>query len=262
MKTYLTQHNNAEPYKVEITDNHVVVYNCQEGDYERNVPDYYQHLVTYNAIRVFIGKSPINNMTSFSGNHGDQYDGNSILIEIDNNTYVYIGHMIYSFTPKPRIVSYVSPIGNNWVPCPFAVDELNNYYLMIEDVILLHADALQKYIADGGDPYDYYYNHYKIVDCGQRYSVPKNPTRFMDITDYFIVDDDGFEQYTFIYHPNTLRNKEWQFPKNRKKDHYIGISNAKTRISLSEKMYWEIMAAFGKIMGFETLQKNNYLIND
>lgn len=246
MKTYLTQDNGSEPFKVEITNNHVVVYNQPR----KNDFDVYQHLITYDAVRVFVGKSPLNDTTAFSGGHGDKYDGNSILLELPNNLYVYIGCSMFSFTPKARIVSYVSPVGNNWVPYPYAVDELNNYYLMIEDVILTNT----KTILDGdAEPYDYYYEHNKIFDYGRRRdSIGINPTRFMNITNYFINDEHGLEQYSFRYHPFTQQQRDWCFREGIK-EHYIDIGNT-TRIPLSEKMYWEIMAAFGKKMGFETLE--------
>jgi len=258
MKTYFTKHNGAEPYKVEITDNHVVVYNCREDDYE---DEYKFQTLTYNAIRVFIG------------GHGDRYDGNSILIEIENNTYVYIGHMIDSFTTKARIVSYLSPMGNSCVPYPYAIDEFNNYYLMIEDVILLNTHALQKYIADGGDPFDYYYSkHWIVTDRSNILNNTQiNPTGFMDIRYYYIDEEDseleplenGFEQnddrlqsYNLSYQPNTIKEHEWYFPKHRKKNHYIVIGNNPNLIPLSEKMYFEIMDAFGRMMGFSTIHKN------
>jgi hypothetical protein len=44
----------------------------------------------------------------------------------------------------------VSPVGNNHVPYPYAVDDRNNVYLMIEDVVL------ESYTMEQ-DPYETYY---------------------------------------------------------------------------------------------------------
>ena len=39
---------------------------------------------------VFIGKSPVNAMTTFSGGHGPRFDGNSILLKREKD-YVFVG---------------------------------------------------------------------------------------------------------------------------------------------------------------------------
>ena len=39
---------------------------------------------------VFIGKSPVNAMTTFSGGHGPRFDGNSVLLKREND-YVFVG---------------------------------------------------------------------------------------------------------------------------------------------------------------------------
>lgn len=81
---------------------------------------------TYNPISIFIGKSSLNDMTNFSGGHGDKYDGNSILLRIGDKTefrYLFIGSDIYEFTTDEIITKYVSSVGNNQVPYPYAESE-------------------------------------------------------------------------------------------------------------------------------------------
>ena len=36
-------------------------------------------------------------MTNFSGGYGPKFDGNSILLQIDSNKYVFVGHNLYEF---------------------------------------------------------------------------------------------------------------------------------------------------------------------
>jgi hypothetical protein len=89
-------------------------------------------------------------MTKFSGGHGAKFDGNSILLEIKKKSYVYIGSEIFAFKTDNDITDYVSPVGNNDVPYPYAIDSEMNYYLMIENVKL-------KILTNQEDPYKYYY---------------------------------------------------------------------------------------------------------
>ena len=71
-------------------------------------------------------------MTKFSGGYGKFFDGNSILLKLSKNKYVYIGSVIYSFTSYNEITTFISPVGNSDVPYPYAIDEKNNYYLLLE----------------------------------------------------------------------------------------------------------------------------------
>lgn len=77
----------------------------------------------YNPLQIFIGKSYLNEMTEFSGGYGDKFDGNSILLKIPSNTkhrYAYIGWEVFEFTTDEPITKYVSSVGNNDVPYPYA----------------------------------------------------------------------------------------------------------------------------------------------
>ena len=71
-------------------------------------------------------------MTKFSLGYGEKFDGNSILLKLSKNKYVYIGSLIYSFNAYNEITTFISPVGNNDVPYPYAIDEKNNYYLLSE----------------------------------------------------------------------------------------------------------------------------------
>lgn len=80
----------------------------------------------YTPITVFIGKSVLNSMTDFSGGYGDKYDGNSILLRVGDNTefrYIFIGLNVVEFTTDEVITKYVSSVGNNQVPYPYAESE-------------------------------------------------------------------------------------------------------------------------------------------
>lgn len=112
-------------------------------------------IATFTPSTIFIGKSPFNPMTEFSGGHGPTFDGNSILLKIDIHNYVFIGEKIYSFTTNHEIVEFISPVGNNDVPYPYAIDTSNNYYFLLgSETGMLPVNDLSYCI----DPYTYYYN--------------------------------------------------------------------------------------------------------
>lgn len=91
---------------------------------------------TYYPMEIFIGKSEKNEMTEFSGGYGDKYDGNSILLRIESDNtndsykYSYIGHNVFEFTTNEPIIKYVSSVGNNCVPYPYA-ESLNWCYCIM-----------------------------------------------------------------------------------------------------------------------------------
>jgi len=154
---YLTHDNGNKPFKVTITK--------QEEDIEQ--PSNGHHIVhvcgrsyehTFIATQLFIGYSPHNNITEFSGGDGPNYDGNSIVIKLMGGEYVYIGESVFSFYTTSPIVRHISPVGSSDVPYPYSVTENGTIYLMIEDIQLLPCLSLTDYLTDPmNDPYSYYY---------------------------------------------------------------------------------------------------------
>jgi hypothetical protein len=61
--------------------------------------------------------------------------GNTILAEVGDGKYLYIGAEIYTFDVPTgdKIVAYKSPIGNNDFPYPVAVGEKNLYFMLMDD---------------------------------------------------------------------------------------------------------------------------------
>jgi len=98
----------------------------------------------YNVENVYIGYSPKTKTTLYSKGYG--IVGSSILLHIKDNNYIWIGNEIYSFTSISKINYFVSPVGNNYVPYPYAYDNDNNIYLFTEHLILINSDAVQTLI--------------------------------------------------------------------------------------------------------------------
>jgi hypothetical protein len=141
-----------------------------------------------NFNKIFIGESPLTAMTLYSGYFGPEFDGNTILLELDENKYMFIGDRVYTFESLAEIVTFLSPIGNNDVPYPYAADVDGNYYLPVANAIVMASGA----IRDAEDKYRYFYDKSLITqDIG--YVEPKQPeATYKNIKAFYIND----EQYT------------------------------------------------------------------
>lgn len=189
-KYYFTHDNGGRPFIVYISSNDVYIYKQPDNIifsnelYDLDVDNpkwrYAQLIKHYPIQQYFIGISPKNAMTKHSGGYGRYFNGNSILIQIDTHLYVYIGSEIYSFIAETTIIRYVSPVGNNDVPYPYAIDKNNNYYLLLENIII-------KDIPKNIDPYTYYYKKQTI---SKAYPISKQNNTFKNITGFYILPID------------------------------------------------------------------------
>lgn len=172
MKTYFIHDNGCRPFKVIIDNsnnkNKITVYQLirnspgGENDYNMDQP-------VLNGIyeKLFIGESNSNKTTRYSGGHGPNFKGNTILFKPLNNEsdaeagvnkYIFIGDTIFSFTALDEIVKYDSTVGNSDVSYPSAMDKSGNIYLLIEDVIISNL-VQRKNLAT---IYDYYYSNNEL----------------------------------------------------------------------------------------------------
>lgn len=100
--------------------------------YHDNKRIYNNLIKSYKPLDIFIGTSEFNEMTNFSGGYGTRWDGNSILLRVGQENefkYVHIGIVVYEFVTDEKITKYVSSVGNNCVPYPYA-ESLNWVYCM------------------------------------------------------------------------------------------------------------------------------------
>jgi hypothetical protein len=151
IEEYIIHNNGDTPFIVKIEGNNVYVYKNEEDR---------QLILSKKPLHIFIGESPKNKITEFPGGYGDEFRGNTILLEntqVNNTTfeYTYIGGKIFTFLAN-KIEKYISSVGNNDVPYPYAIDINNFTYLMIENVVL------KKDLDENGwnghdEPYNCYY---------------------------------------------------------------------------------------------------------
>ena len=140
-KTYFTHYNGGRPYLVYIKKNDVNIYSsldnidaslCSNNDNE-NKWVYVNFVQHFTAKKVFIGESPLIRMTNYSGGHGKQYDGNTILIYMGSNNYIRISNIIEKIYINDEIEKYYSFIGNSDVPYPMAIGKKNIYFFLFPE---------------------------------------------------------------------------------------------------------------------------------
>lgn len=224
MKSYFIHDNGDKPFLVTISNDkkNVFIYK-RKNDFDRpfEKSDYVILVKKYTPQKVWIGVSVKSEMTKFSKGYGAKYNGNTILLQITKKKYIFIGNYIGEFTTNIEIISYYSPIGNNDVPYPYAIDKENKYYLLGENIILQKSPKNK-------NPYYYYYDNNNLIY-----------QKFEGIEEFYI---DG-NKYMLTYSPNTKHiNKRIEIVKNGNK------------ITLSKKMYKNLMKRFGKKWGFLLLK--------
>lgn len=228
MKEYFIHDNGGRPFKVHINKNINVYKYLDIDDYSKKPVLFIKDFINF-----FIGKSPLNSITESSGGFGKDFDGNTILVHTKEDEYIYIGESIFKFYSFSPIIDYVSPVGNNDVPYPYAIDKEGNYYLMIEDIVINKT-------IDGDDPYDYYYNM----------DIKPDNIKGKKIK-YFMI---GEEIYNFSYysrpHKDYDRISRWDnFGDGMK---YILEDNKEYKIDRKE--YINIMKKIGKDKGLRYLK--------
>ena len=161
MDIFTMRYNFENKYLVVIVDSIVYVY-------KNKICKFNPPLFTFQAKNVFIGKSKVCPMNEFSGssNNSSEFDGNTLLVECENNEYVYIsGLEITKFKIDDKFIDYISLMGNNMIPHAILIGEKNTYFLYhrykfiendkIEENTLLNATN------NSLDPYDYH-----LEKCG------------------------------------------------------------------------------------------------
>ena len=117
MDIFMIQYNYQSKYLV-IIDGNVYAYKYEKCKFD-------QPFLSFQPKHIFIGKSKICPTTEFSGaNNSHDYDGNTLLLEFEDNEYVYIsGLEIFKFKTDDKIIDYISLIGNNMISYAIMIGE-------------------------------------------------------------------------------------------------------------------------------------------
>ena len=161
MDVFIMHYNYENKYLVVIIDSIVYVYKYKICIFD-------PPLFSFQAKNIFIGKSKVCPLTEFSGARDKNvFDGNTLLLECEDNEYVYIsGLEISKIKTDDKIIDYISLMGNNMVPYAIMIGGKSTYFLYnsykffendkIDEGTLLNA-------TNGSlDPFDYH-----VEKCGE-----------------------------------------------------------------------------------------------
>ena len=156
---FMIQYNYQSKYLV-IIDGDVNVYKYEKCKFD-------QPFLSFQPKHIFIGNSKICPMTEFSGARDkNDFDGNTLLLECENNEYVYIsGLEITKFKTDDKIIDYISLMGNNMCPYAIIIGEkytyfLDHHYKFIENDKIEEGSLLNT-TNTSLDPFDYH-----LEKCG------------------------------------------------------------------------------------------------
>jgi hypothetical protein len=212
---------------------------------QRRAPD---HSVLYKQL--FIGKSPATRMTRYSGGHGPEFDGNTILYSVpgSDREYAHIGRDLAKFRTHASVVEFVSPVGNNDVPYPYAVDALHNTYLIIEGATLTRPWRSAKY----DDPYSYYY-WANLITPDIRYGsapIPPPVPGFRGVAAWWL----GEAQCTMTHTPRPEENYDrLTMDPEDPGEMRVQLAGEPGPTPLTREGYAKLMRDFGAHQGFEPL---------
>jgi hypothetical protein len=259
---YATHDNGGRPFVVYVDRRaaSVFVYRIPD-DYYVPAPVYEMYeLYTQRVFkapfrRVWVGKSARNSVTRVGGGYGKAFDGNTVLVEEATDadpgagtdvkrSYVLIGASVHRFTTSTPIVTYVSNVGNNDVPYPYAVDSDGATYLF-------EAGTKVKKVPRkfARDPYGYFFSvdlltpDMALASWWWPWTV-RTPDRRYRFDAFWV----GDEQYTMRWTPRPYR----KFRRLSADGTLVALEAGKC-VTLTRKKYVDIMHAYAREMGFETL---------
>ena len=154
---YKTHDNGSKVFAVYIYNDKVDIYKL---NYEQK-PD--KKIKSINYIKLFIGD---NTLAFKNYAKKGQEKGNTILLQIDDNKFMYIGEMIKLITIKDDIIKkYISPVGNSYVPYPYIIGKNYSYLILENKIIPNYLLDLKKCI------YSQYYTNPNIVNMSKKISA-------------------------------------------------------------------------------------------
>ena len=168
---YFTHDNGGRPFKVVISGKKVSVYEQPNWkDWQSETGKEYTKLIKAfpKVKKIFIGKDT---------QLGSDFDGNSILLQLTSNKYVFIGGWIHEFvTPDDTIIAYYSKVGNSDVPYPVALGDKNAYFMLdLWEKGVVPRDVFPPN-TDWEDAYMLFYGHKgdeALVDYGKKFDKVK-----------------------------------------------------------------------------------------
>ena len=180
-------------------------------------------------------------MTRFSEGYGGEFDGNTILLNIGAGMYVHVGGRVILFKAQSPIVEFHSPVGNNDVPYPYAVDRDRRCYLLIENTVI---SLPENFALPAQDPYRYFYDR-GLMTPDVAIRPPKRPQIASGISEFYY----GSDQFTMTWDGDASNYDAWV----GKGVRTCAIVENGVRRDLSRNEYLAIMKGFADLAGFAPL---------
>ena len=122
VKGYLTHNNGARTYFIQIINNNKIIIRRNDD----NDGTYNEIIKKYNVIKIIAGKG----IGIFTASESKKFDGNTVLLQLTKNKYVYIGDKIYEFIMLDEFKKYHSLLGNSDVPYPVLIGTEYIYFML------------------------------------------------------------------------------------------------------------------------------------
>jgi hypothetical protein len=130
-KHYDVHDNGDRPFRVFIDGNKVSIYRDSNiGTFEPTA-DYSKLIKTLTVKEAYIGKSTgLAEAADHGPGQAKHFVGNSILLQLSEKKYMYIGTEVYEFIMEDPFEAYFSMVGNNDVPYPIVLGKENVYFML------------------------------------------------------------------------------------------------------------------------------------
>lgn len=248
-KVYYTHYDDEKPYKIIYKKPNVYIYQNEKTDIGL--------IGKFKINRILLGKDSsenidLNILNPYDSAHFKK--GNTLLLDLGKNEYLYVGEHIFKFKSLDKIIEYFSPIIDIYHIYPYAIDRTGNVYeLSTLNVIKYHPNLKQEMSFNnqkGGVifPHDYFIKNYVFKKDGN--SIPTIYECFPEIKEYYI-DDKKFtplptknptEDYTNL-------TKFGQMYVVYKKDmHLLNLIKYKTPFSKTD--YIKLINRYNQILNF------------
>jgi len=177
-KKYLIHDNGGRPFKVDVSGKSVEIY---KGEYARNnngsinydIINYTMLVKKLTVKEVHVGQSPCIPAADACGAFGK---GNSILLHVSGNKYIYIGHEIYEFTMEDAFEAYYSMIGNNDVPYPVVLGSKNVYFMLDHSYLPREVFKVKMTSNMWADAYSFFFG-FKSLETGEEIKCDQKATK-------------------------------------------------------------------------------------
>lgn len=142
IKTYYTLNNGKQYYKIILqpilnSSNKTFVQIFIQKRFSSKNLFKDKPLITLITSEILLGESlPNRERTFWEESYGSDYNGNSLLINIHDLQYIFIGDVIYTFILKSKLITYESPIGLSLISYPWIKDEEGYIYLLAYEKIM------------------------------------------------------------------------------------------------------------------------------